>query len=388
MKRYFLPLACALASAAGAAAAVYPGNGNTGAGGVVGPGTLELTQVGATVNATFTRGGGAILSTEALVLYLDTRAGGIASTAGLTDAADQGRRAVSGFDGVNRSVVNFPTGFEPDFAVTVQSGFVAIFEIVVGGTHNFVASGNLTNADPVYSFDFDSGEVGASAGSSFAFVGTYLNANDAARFDEAIGDGIAAGNPVYAPVAFTGVRTFVSAPLPVVLLRLSAKPVATGVQLDWATATEHANAGFAIERSRDATTWTRVGFVHGFGESRHLRTYRYQDGGAPTGTLYYRLAQLDHDAGQTLSAVVSTTVADRDSGLRLIGVHPGPATGIQFVNAAATPLDVEVWAPNGQQRVARVRIAAGATVPFSEVALPAGVYALRHGDAARMVVVR
>ena len=283
----------------------YNGNGNTGFGGVVGPGSLQFDDDGTTVTGVFTRGPGAY--NNVTVLYLDTEAGGITSTANLTDAADGGRRAVSGFDGANRSTVNFPAGFAADYAITIESGFVGLFDLVENGSHTFVTTGNLTTGANTFTFDFDFAELGSDG--DFDFVGTYLNQSNAFRSDEAFGGGIAAGNPGQDPVAFTSSETFVGSPLPVGLAAFAARATRGSVAVTWTTASEIDNAGFAVERSRDGANWDELAWVAGFGESRQTLTYAYTDTQPLAGIAYYRLRQLDYDGQQTFSNVITVASA-------------------------------------------------------------------------------
>ena len=93
----------------------YNGNGNTGFGGVLGTGDFNISETGTTITITFNKGSGDFDNT--LVIYIDSESGGFQNTGSFTDSGDELRRAVSGFDGTNRSTVNFPAGFEADFAI-------------------------------------------------------------------------------------------------------------------------------------------------------------------------------------------------------------------------------------------------------------------------------
>ncbi len=84
-----------------AMATTYNGNGNTGFGGPIGLGSLSLTDNGTTISGTITKGPNGF--NDVLVLYIDSISGGFASTAGFSDAGDGLRKAISGFDGSNRS---------------------------------------------------------------------------------------------------------------------------------------------------------------------------------------------------------------------------------------------------------------------------------------------
>src|SRR4051812_39147009 len=87
-------------------AATYSGNGNAGFGGPIGTGSLTLTDDGTTLSGTITKGANGF--NDALVIYIDSTAGGFADTSTFSDANDGLRKAISGFDGGgNRSLLTF-----------------------------------------------------------------------------------------------------------------------------------------------------------------------------------------------------------------------------------------------------------------------------------------
>lgn len=193
-------------------AAVYASNGNSGFGGVLS--SLEITDDGTTITATLTRGAGDL--NDAFVLYIDSTVGGSNDTSAFTDSGDTLRSAISGFNGTNRATVTTPVGFGIDYALALDSGFGGLWQTVDSGSHTFVdaaaAAGGTTAA--TYTMTFDFAEIGLASGQPFNFVGTYLNANDAFRSDEAFGGGIAAGNPGQNAVTFSSNLTYTPVPEP------------------------------------------------------------------------------------------------------------------------------------------------------------------------------
>ncbi len=182
---------------------VFNGNQLTGFGGPIGTSTLEIiADAGNTINFKLNKGTGEF--NDYMVIYIDSKAGGINTTANLTDTGDDGRKAISGFDGTNRSTVTFPPGFLPDYAISINNGFAGLFEIVENGAHAFVTSANLSptnnNNATSYTFDIDFSEIGTTQGSeSFKFLATYINASNAFRSNESYGRNTASGNPGAAP---------------------------------------------------------------------------------------------------------------------------------------------------------------------------------------------
>jgi len=195
---------------------VYSGNGNTGFGDVVGNSGLTFDDDGTTITGTFTKGSGDF--NNDMVIYIDSKPGGFSSTANFEDSndADALRRAIAGygnFSGSNRSVVNFPTGFEADYALAFNTAFGGLWELVENADFPFIdAVGNPTSATQSgFTFSFDWAEIGTVSSNNFRFVVTYLNAVDDAgvfRSDEAIGDGIPSGNPGGSDVTFTSAREY------------------------------------------------------------------------------------------------------------------------------------------------------------------------------------
>ena len=121
-----------------------------------------------------------------------------------------------------------------------------------------------------------------------------------------------------------------NSPLPVELVYFRASLKAADVQLSWLTASELENDRFEIERSADAKTWETIGRVQGAGTTENSRTYSYTDAQAGrnfSGTLYYRLRQVDLSGESSLSAVAAVTIkADARPVLQLLSYQPGART--------------------------------------------------------------
>mgnify|MGYP000728277682 CR=1 FL=1 len=168
-KNYFLLLCSLLLGVTIHAQVSYTGNGNTSFGDVVGNGGLNISDNGTTISFSFTKGGGNL--NNHMVIYIDSKSGGFSDTSLFTDSADGGRRAVSGFDGTNRSTVNFPAGFTADYAISMEQNFAGLFELTNSGSHTFVASANLsptgTTTATTYTFDIDFTEIGTTAVENF-----------------------------------------------------------------------------------------------------------------------------------------------------------------------------------------------------------------------------
>jgi hypothetical protein len=89
------------------------------------------------------------------------------------------------------------------------------------------------------------------------------------------------------------------------------------VTLRWETASELNNRGFEIERQvsniqySTGSEWERIGFVDGHGTTTEKSVYSFVDNFNNTGfsgTLYYRLKQIDLDGNYSYSGIVSVDV--------------------------------------------------------------------------------
>ncbi len=178
----------------------------------------------------------------------------------------------------------------------------------------------------------------------------------------------------------TNVVLTVALSLPVELLDFQAKRMGQHVRLEWATATEHDNRGFGIERSANGRDFENIAFIQGKGESGVRVDYTFNDPVAPTArVLYYRLRQEDVSGKMEYSPVRSV----QGAGQIPVAIRPNPVAG-----AAALYLDLPAESsvsgvltdmqgrmlqrlfssdlPEGEQQVA-----------FPEIHLPSGHYLLR-----------
>lgn len=174
----------------------YNGNGNTGFGGTLGSGDITINDGGTTINFTFNAGAS---FNDELVIYIDSEAGGFTNTSTFNDggSGDLLRNSISGFDGSNRTTVNFPSGFEADFAIALNTGFAGLWELSATGAHTFITNANIANpSGNTYTFDVDFADLNTTdIQEAFRLVATYLNGSNVFRSNEAIGDGITGGNP-------------------------------------------------------------------------------------------------------------------------------------------------------------------------------------------------
>lgn len=114
------------------------------------------------------------------------------------------------------------------------------------------------------------------------------------------------------------------APLPIELTRFTAIKEGSVTKLEWTTAQEKNNKGFAVQRSADGKSWTNLEFVNSqgdYGYSSELLTYTTLDRTPLSGHNFYRLMQEDYD-GQTSISNIELLVFDVNA--EEIMIYPNP----------------------------------------------------------------
>ena len=172
--------------------------------------------------------------------------------------------------------------------------------------------------------------------------------------------------------AYSGaITTCESMPLPVEQLYFRASPEGHTVLLQWATATEHMNDHYTVERSAVGDAFEDVVVVDGAGDSQQTTEYRAYDENPLPGTSYYRLRQTDIDGATSYSDIVPVEFKPSE----LLVPYPNPATagGEIRVNGFVTAYD-------GLER----EVARGKDV----IVLPVGMYFLINalGQKATVIV--
>lgn len=120
---------------------------------------------------------------------------------------------------------------------------------------------------------------------------------------------------------------------------------ASHVELIWETCCEVNNAGFEIERKQSATEWQTIGFVQGRGTTSEVQRYSFIDNAAPTGTVLYRLKQIDFDGVFSYSPIVERIVG-APSTFALNQNYPNPfnpETRISYRLPVASDVKLELY---------------------------------------------
>lgn len=112
--------------------------------------------------------------------------------------------------------------------------------------------------------------------------------------------------------------------LPVELASFDALQTEQDVILQWRTASETNNAGFAIERALDATDiFEQVDFVAGQGTTTDDQRYSYRLADLPAGRHHFRLKQVDYDGTFAYSPTIEVAV-ELPGLFELTEVYPNP----------------------------------------------------------------
>ncbi len=117
---------------------------------------------------------------------------------------------------------------------------------------------------------------------------------------------------------------FDAGPLPVTLLSFTASLINGNTNLKWVTETELNNKVFIIERSTNGRTWESIKEVSGAGTSYIRNNYFQIDENTPSGTVYYRIKQVDFDGSYSYSGIQIV----RNNKSRVINVLPNPSNGL------------------------------------------------------------
>lgn len=188
--------------------------------------------------------------------------------------------------------------------------------------------------------------------------------------------------------------------LPVELTAFDATHSDSEVHLNWSTASETNNAGFAVERKRDSGSFAQIGFVEGAGTTASPRRYQFADAEVPftAETLTYRLKQIDTDGTAAYSAPVALQ-REAPQQLVLHPTAPNPVrnqTTVRYELPQAGPVRIAVYDMLGRRvsTLVNERQSAGRNeVMFNARQLPSGTYfvhlrAAGHTLTKRLTVVR
>lgn len=188
------------------------------------------------------------------------------------------------------------------------------------------------------------------------------------------------------------------ASVPVELVSFTSISNNGNIVLNWETATETNNSGFAVERKAGSGNFETVAFVEGAGTSTENNRYQFTDNNAISGIYYYRLKQIDYDGTYEYSNVIEVNTELPDNYL-LSQNYPNPfnpATTIKFSIPESGMVKVSVFNVLGEEVATLVnefREAGTHEVKFNATGLNSGIYFCRFesdsfSDIKKMMLVK
>ena len=198
----------------------------------------------------------------------------------------------------------------------------------------------------------------------------------------AVEKGVAGKDPRYGAGRIDAYEAYLLAlaMIPVELSSFTASANENSVTLDWSTATETNNSGFAIERKTPLDErWKEVGFVPGFGTTTVRMSYTFTDENLSMGSYSYRLKQIDLDGTFEYSNEVYAEVS-APKNFTLLQNYPNPfnpSTTIGFSIPQTSDITIEVYNVVGElvaSLVNRTLEAGYHSFSFEAGNLPSGAY--------------
>lgn len=360
---------------------IYPGNGNTGFGGAVGTGSLEVTTDLNNITFKFNRGAGDF--NDILVIYIDARpTGGFPSTKNFTDAQYELQKAISGFDGgINRSVFNFDavSNFKPEYALafgTKRDAFLggAVLDSMTKNLpFKFISqpamSDSLSNTAASYTITIKAADIGLNFNPAFYFMATYISATGY-RSNEAIGDPMTGFTQGWNDYTSTTPPLFFDKALPVVLGNFNGTLNGSSANLTWSTKTEINFKQFELQKSSNARDWQTVGSVSAKNISTGT-TYSLTDKSVIDSKTYYRLKLVNLDGTFTYSGIIILSKGVLTK-IDLMGNPVKNIINLSVTNAAAANYQFQLFTVDGRKVVAQNYSHAGGTSNVS-INIPATI---------------
>ena len=133
--------------------------------------------------------------------------------------------------------------------------------------------------------------------------------------------------------------------LPVTFLNVTAEKNSNSVNLNWEVAQEVNTLEYIIERSTDGLNFSTIGSTPYKNGSAFGNTYAYTDNNLPavSGSLYYRIRELDTDGKYVYSKIVSVLMNNLSG---KFSVYPNPAHNsvtVSFICTSAGPVSLRLF---------------------------------------------
>lgn len=270
----------------------------------------------------------------------------------------------SAYIAVNNNYLTFD-GIEPNISKIDQYFFQANIPLTVNGATISVNAGG-TSANNTYRWIRNNTIIDINSGTN-----TYTMTESGEYW-------VQVTNSQIPFLTLESSRTTYNSALPVRLVNFTAKKTGGANLLRWSTTMEVNNAGFEIERSFDAKTFEKIGFMTGKGESRNLENYQFVDEN-PTLVSYYRLKQIDVDGKSTYSRIIQISSAEQ-----AFKLYPNPAKDIFTIESKGGGKSIDIYDLKGT-KILEKPVLNSQTV--STANWSAGTYIIKHGDLSKKIVI-
>jgi len=167
--------------------------------------------------------------------------------------------------------------------------------------------------------------------------------------------------------------------MPVTLVSFSGENKTNENILTWKTTLEVNNKGFEIEKSTDAKTFEKIGFIDGNGDSNENKSYKFLDT-KPAAKTYYRLKQIDWDGKFEYSRII---MVKQDNAQ--LSVYPNPAKSEFYL--AGLEKEEDIIIRNLQGRIVQEQKVSPAQA-INTAKLSNGLYLIKVGEETKKVVIQ
>ena len=231
----------------------------------------------------------------------------------------------------------------------MDQDFAGIWELVNGGSHNYINSATLTPVgnpnSPTYTFTVAKTDIGITKDVVFGFLATY-GSETGYRFNEFMCDAGPANNPDNTPYTATTFLSSLSA-LPVSITYFNALSNGNSIVLKWGVAQENNIARYKILHSIDGSNFSETGSVASIGNTSSVREYSYTDDQPSKGNNYYKISILNRDGSVDVTKTFNIRLASTFKFKTFINTSHDLVVDIQ--NVAKNNFDIKIFNTSGQQ---------------------------------------
>ncbi|MFC6999746.1 T9SS type A sorting domain-containing protein [Rufibacter roseus] len=139
--------------------------------------------------------------------------------------------------------------------------------------------------------------------------------------------------------------------LPVSLVSFTAINQGGKIVLSWVTSSERDNKEFVIERSNDGINYQPIGTVNGNGTTTTTQKYSFSDASTASGTVYYRIKQIDFDGAYENSKTISVKSIATPTTFKANAAYPNPfqsELSVTLSTALKSSVSISLYDLNGK----------------------------------------